>query len=365
MHDPVMKASILFITYNHSLFVRSAIRAAMAQDYRSLELIVCDDFSSDDTRAILEDELRNCPKHITVVRAHSEKNVGLIANFNRGMDACTGDIIIPMSGDDISLPYRISKIASIFSMHPKCMLVIPNWIVINSNDEIKSGSCWYPDNDVFRYENRNEIRNAYAGSPVCGASASYRSTIYKKFGPMMAGKHGEDNCYWMRALILGEIHYYKYPLVQWRSHGSNMSNAHKLVDDILTRKKHINFLKAHEKFYPQWHADVNHAVNQSLVCPLFGQRLLKILRYQIELERLHRYSLTNAPWKLWVGSSVRLLRVYATKESVDPAIQSIPSLRARSRTIRRTFRDIKKKYRLWRHKRYQSKYWSKYFMNRD
>jgi glycosyltransferase involved in cell wall biosynthesis len=359
-----MKASILFITYNHSSFVRSAIRAAMAQDYHSLELIVCDDFSSDDTRAILEVELRNCPKHITVVRAHSEKNVGLIANFNRGIDACTGDIIIPMSGDDISLPYRVTKIASIFTMHPKCMLVISNWAIIDSNGELRNGSCWYPDNNVFRYEHSEKIVNAYAGSPVCGAAASYRSITHKTFGPMLSGKHGEDNCYWVRSLLLGDIHYYKHPLVQWRSHGSSMSNAHENVDNVNTRKKHVKFLKVHEKFYPQWHADVNHAVNQSLVCPLFGQRLLKILRYQIELERLHRYSLTNAPWKLWVGSSVRLLRVYATKESVDPAIQSIPSLRARSRTIRRAFRDIKKKYRLRRHKRYLSKYWFKYFLNR-
>ncbi len=64
-----MKASILFVAYNQRRFVAEAIRSAMAQDYRDLELVVCDDASSDDTRAVLEAELRNCPSHISVVRA--------------------------------------------------------------------------------------------------------------------------------------------------------------------------------------------------------------------------------------------------------------------------------------------------------
>ena len=134
-----MKASLLFITYNHARFVAEAIRSAMAQDYSDLELVVCDDASTDDTRKILEAELTKCPQHLTQVQAHSSENVGLISNFNRGIAACSGEVVIVMSGDDISCPDRVSKIVEEFVKNPRSMLVYSNYQSIDSAGRFLAG----------------------------------------------------------------------------------------------------------------------------------------------------------------------------------------------------------------------------------
>src|SRR6478609_8800188 len=141
-----MKASILFITYNHGRFVAEAIRSAMAQDYPELELVVCDDASRDDTRAILDKELESCPPHITIVRAHSRENGGLIANFNRGFSACSGEIVIPIAGDDVSLPQRVSRIVSEFKASPECMLIYSNWTRIDDEGNTLPGASRFKEN---------------------------------------------------------------------------------------------------------------------------------------------------------------------------------------------------------------------------
>ena len=192
-----MKASILFITYQHEKFVAESIRAAMAQDHPDLELVICDDGSSDRTRRILEEEMARCPRHIEVVWASTDENRGLHANFNGGLAACTGDVIVIMSGDDISLPHRVSKICGVFSADPECMLVCSNWLRINEAGADLGIRGQHTKDTVFSYAGK--VDRVYASAPVCGATGSYRASLRSLFPPMAKGRHGEDNCFWVRA----------------------------------------------------------------------------------------------------------------------------------------------------------------------
>ena len=333
-----MKISLLFITYNHAAFIARAIRSAMAQDHPDLELVICDDASTDSTVAILKDELRHCPSRIPVVWASSVKNAGLIANFNRGMGACTGEIIVPMSGDDISMPHRASAVAAVFSAHPQCMLVVSDCMQTDAQDRILKPSCLSPRQEVFRHGRR--IKDAYAGAPVCGAAAAYRAALHDKFGPMIQGPHGEDNCYWNRALMLGEIHCTTNPLVQWRAHEANLSNALKGADSPAARRKHIRFLRKHEQFLPQWQRDVERAMKDNLIAKEFGCKLLAVLRTRTDYERLLRHSLTHAGWKTWCGTAMRILRAHPS-----PA----------------TANRLASKLKLWLSAKRQAKYWRRQF----
>lgn len=300
-----MKASILFITYNQSRFIAEAIRSAMAQDYPDLELVVCDDASTDDTRAILEEELTRCPPHVTVVRAHSEKNVGLLANFNRGMAACSGEVVIPMAGDDVSLPNRVSALVGEFARHPACMLVFSNWRRIDAEGGLLPGSPKNTRTNVYTYG--RHIADIYGGSPVYGAAAAYRATLSKTFGPMMIGHHPEDRCYWVRALILGEVRYLSQPLMHWRTHEANISNFLRGADSREARKKVCRQMLFRQHYSVQHIRDIRLALDRSLIEPGLAGRLLETVDIARERQRLRRYSMIAAPWKLWFGSARRML----------------------------------------------------------
>ena len=61
------KISVLIPTYNVGKFVEKAIRSVMQQSYTNLEIIVVDDFSTDDTFSILQ-KLANEDSRIKLFR---------------------------------------------------------------------------------------------------------------------------------------------------------------------------------------------------------------------------------------------------------------------------------------------------------
>lgn len=336
-----MKASILFITYNQSAFVAEALRSAMAQDHPDLELVVCDDASTDDTRSILENELLRCPPHITVVRAHLEKNVGLLGNFNQGMAACSGEVIIAMAGDDISLPQRVSRIVAEFAANPKCALVYSNWIRIDDEGGMLPGSCGHARNRTFAYGARPTC--IYAGGKGAGCTAAYRADVFKTFGALDIGKRPEDRSSWVRALLLGEIHYLDEPLVKWRTHSANLSNYQAGVDTAEARKRILRDLLHRQSFGFQFRKDISKAVQASLITPEFGDRLLWIIRHDRECERLRRFSLAEAPWKLWLGSALRLAKLSPSAKSLTRiAFADLPIRVSSKRRERRWAKRIRK-----------------------
>ena len=336
-----MKASILFLTYNHSRFVAEAIRSAMAQDYPDLELVVCDDASTDDTRTILEQELRDCPSHISVVRAHPTENIGLLANFNQGMSVCSGDIIIAMAGDDISLPQRVSRIAAEFAANPKCMLVYSNWIRIGEDGQILIGACGHKENKTFAYGSLPD--NIYAGGKGAGSTAAYRAEIFRTFGPLDISRRPEDRSYWVRALLLGEVRYLVEPLVKWRTHTTNLSNYQAGVDTLAARKRILRDLLHRQNYGRQFAKDIALATRASMIKLEFSKRLLFIIRLGRERERLRRFSLAEAPWKLWLGSALRLMKVSPSPRNLlRIGFADFPIRISRKRRERRWMKQIRK-----------------------
>ena len=320
-----MQASVLFIACNHGRFVARAIRSAMAQDYRPLELVVCDDASTDDTREILERELQACPAHIRVVRIDNPRNLGLLATFNRGMAACTGDVIFPMAGDDISLPARVPTVMKVFADHPRCMLVFSNWIRIDEADRELPGACRFQEDRNFCYDGLPD--DIYAAGKGPGATACYRSRIFGTFGDMELGSHPEDRCYWVRALLLGELRFLAEPLVKWRTHDGNLSHYRGGHDTAAARARIARDLRNRQNYGRQFVRDIRHALQLSLIQPGLAKHLCLLIRRDRERERLRRFSLARAPWRLWLAAARRLLAVAPTPNHIWRVLFTEPLIR--------------------------------------
>ncbi len=89
--------SVVIPTYNHGRWVTSAIQSVLAQTYSDFEVIVVDDGSSDDTRAVVEawgDRIRYI----------WQENQGLSAARNTGIVAASGRYIGVLDADDMYEP---------------------------------------------------------------------------------------------------------------------------------------------------------------------------------------------------------------------------------------------------------------------
>jgi glycosyltransferase involved in cell wall biosynthesis len=93
------KVSVYLITYNHEKYIAQAIESIVSQKVNfEFELVIGEDLSKDNTRAICEQYSKAYPAIINLLP--SDKNYGPIPNAIRTLAACTGKYIALCEGDD-------------------------------------------------------------------------------------------------------------------------------------------------------------------------------------------------------------------------------------------------------------------------
>lgn len=83
--DKFPKASVILITYNHEKFIKESLHSILNQTYPNLEIIIADDFSTDGTREIIKDILKNYQGNHQIILSHNDTNLGICGNINQAL----------------------------------------------------------------------------------------------------------------------------------------------------------------------------------------------------------------------------------------------------------------------------------------
>jgi glycosyltransferase involved in cell wall biosynthesis len=94
--------SIVVNNFNYGRFLRACLDSALAQTWTHTEIVVVDDGSTDDSRAILAEQ----PSHVRVVL---RRNGGQAAALNTGFAASTGDLVLFLDSDDVLGPDAVAR----------------------------------------------------------------------------------------------------------------------------------------------------------------------------------------------------------------------------------------------------------------
>jgi GT2 family glycosyltransferase len=109
--------SVVIPTYKRPAFLAEAIRSLLLQTFEDFELIVADDGSGDETRAVL-DGLRDRRVRVLYLE-HGERSQAR----NTGLAQARGKYIALMDDDDLSLPRRLEKQVAFLENHPEVDVV--------------------------------------------------------------------------------------------------------------------------------------------------------------------------------------------------------------------------------------------------
>lgn len=303
-----MRVSVLFCCYNQQAFVREALQAALTQDYPEYELVVSDDGSSDGTRRIVDEMLIAPPPHIRVIRVDSLANQGLVASFNRAVAASSGDILVPMAGDDISERDRLSALVQVFRTRPAVQLVCSNLRKVDADGRELPAPRFLPEEGAeYAYAPTRPPRSLYAGLPMVGATAAYRRTLFDVFGPLGPEAPSEDNCLAVRALLLGPAVYLGDRLVRWRRHGANAStHEFDAADEANARRRHLDEYWRQYRTTLQIEADLKNPALAGRVSPGLLRAVGASARRHGSRHLLRFRSLTPSSWADWSAAVGRL-----------------------------------------------------------
>lgn len=151
--------SVVMPTYNHERYLRAAIEGVIAQQTNfPIEIIIGEDASSDDTKAIALEYWRAYPHLIRVLTA--ERNVGMHENAARMLSAARGRYVAFCEGDDCwHRPDKLRAQVALLESDCRIALVCSSWRTISEEggvlvaDELrleKKGTYAFYLDDILR-----------------------------------------------------------------------------------------------------------------------------------------------------------------------------------------------------------------------
>lgn len=228
--------SIIVPTYNHEAFIDETIQSIINQTYKNIEILICDDCSTDNT----VDKIKKWSNQDSRVRLlESPQNRGFSHNTNKGFDNVRGEYMALMGGDDIMLPEKIEKQVTFLKANKDFDVVI-HWVEafdsntgerlydINKNI-IKDPSDWFfGQNWSSAFKGKNSCfpptaylaRSEYALHSRYDLRLPYKNEVLYAIDNYM----NKPNAKWM---CLEEI------LGKYRIHPNNMHTSKKMKDALM------------------------------------------------------------------------------------------------------------------------------------
>jgi glycosyltransferase involved in cell wall biosynthesis len=117
---PVVSAITIF--YNGGRFLADAIESVLAQTYRSWELLLVDDGSTDAGTEVARDYAARHPGRIRYLDHSGHRNRGMSASRNLGLQHSRGSLVAFLDCDDIWLPKKLERQVAILDAHPEAQM---------------------------------------------------------------------------------------------------------------------------------------------------------------------------------------------------------------------------------------------------
>ena len=176
--------SIVIPTYNRAKLIPHAIEGVLAQTFKDWELVVVDDGSTDNTRAVVEKYAGPRIKYIY------QENAERSAARNNGIKQSTGKYICFVDSDDYYLPIRLEMLYGELEKRNFPEAVFYTGIAYEYGDEIRN----LPELPNTFDNNSDFLAQALIGNPqVC---AHRNIFLHHQFNP--AFHIGEDMELWLR-----------------------------------------------------------------------------------------------------------------------------------------------------------------------
>lgn len=251
--------SVVVATYNGAAFVKETLESLLGQNYEPLEVVVCDDGSTDGTQEIV----RSFGDRLKLV---CQANGGVSAARNHGASVSSGKLIAFVDQDDLWEPELLTTLVPLLAEHP-------HWGVVYSDS-------WILDAAGRRHGRRRTYLD-YAqgwvfprllhGNFIPIETTLMRKSIFDRVGGFDESlSYLEDFELNLRIARECPIGFHPEPLAGYRIHDSNLSHdivsilrewarvledIQQRIPDLTTGERRMLEREVHQRFGElAWHA---------------------------------------------------------------------------------------------------------------
>jgi glycosyltransferase involved in cell wall biosynthesis len=263
--DPLV--SICIPTYNAEKTTGRTIQSIIDQTYLNLEIIICDNSSTDNTLKIVNDF---DDRRISIYS--NETNIGAENNWSRCIEIAHGKYIAIYHSDDLYHPTIVEEQLRVLENNPQVGAVFTNAYHIDENGKV-CGHGKLPfkssEDEVsigYSFDKIFSLILRYGNFLIC-PSVMVRADIYKKLAPFHYDqfKTSADLDMWLRISKRSQISIINKPLMSYRISRNQGGFAYQYL-----RTDEANFIKVVD-FYLACCAD-------NLRVPEYGLRYYELYK---------------------------------------------------------------------------------------
>jgi glycosyltransferase involved in cell wall biosynthesis len=222
---PSATVSVILCTYNGATYLRQQLDSIAAQSMLPLELIACDDGSSDATVNLLESFQRTAPFRVEIVR--NPTNLGSTVNFDQAIRRASGEFFALSDQDDVWLPDKLATLVPVLESDPGLGGVFSDARLLDdratSAAQTRTETLWsmhgFNSKKQREFASRDgAIRLLLQSDVLTGATLLVRSSLRSLWQPIPRSWVHDGWLAWMLA-VHARLKPVAEPLMMYRLHG--------------------------------------------------------------------------------------------------------------------------------------------------
>lgn len=208
--------TVYITNHNYEKYIEQAIKSVLAQTFGNFELIIIDDGSTDNSRAVIE-RYESDPR----IRVIYQENRGLNVSNNIALRSARGKYVIRLDADDYFDENALNVLAGVLERKPEVGMVFPDYYHVDGEGQ------------VLELVRRHDFKTVtLLDSPAHGACTLIRTQCLRDLG----GYPEEFTCQdgydlWLRFVERYNVENVNLPLFYYRRHGENLTgNENRILE---------------------------------------------------------------------------------------------------------------------------------------
>jgi glycosyltransferase involved in cell wall biosynthesis len=231
-----MSLSVALCTYNGASFIAEQLQSILDQTSPPDEIVVSDDGSTDGTLNVVDRVFSTWRREWPDVRIdlrvlRNQAPLGVAANFEQALVACTGELIALSDQDDVWHPNRLERVVCEFNRRPELFLLHTDARLVDEggrpSGQTVLGVHGVSVGEQLDVHHGQALKSLLRRNIATGATMTIRRTLLDLAVPIPS-PWVHDEWLAMVAAITGVVDVLPETLVDYRQHNGNQIGASSL-----------------------------------------------------------------------------------------------------------------------------------------
>lgn len=238
--------TVIAVCYNHSRYVIECLNSIRNQTYQSIQLIIMDDYSKDDSVKMIRSWIE--ANHVQCEFIPHVQNKGLCRTLNEALLHATGEFISIISTDDMWLENKVEEQIKVFSRSPPSVgVVYGDAYQIDANGELLESM--FMSSCGSQPQEGNIFPMLLERNFISAPSVLIRCNCYETVGIYDENLSYEDYDMWLRISQKFEFAFCPIVLTKYRILSSSLSRKTlPMLEDTLLIFKNLLIDASLEKY---------------------------------------------------------------------------------------------------------------------